>query len=172
MHTPLKKISLFIVAIGALGLLSVTAKSPSNMAVADSAMSADQHVAYNAAELQWADAPPFLPAGAKFTVLQGDPGKKGVFTIRLQVPSGYRIPPHTHPTTENVTVVSGTMNFGMGDTFSETGGKAVAAGGFACMPAGMKHFAWATGETVVQVHGMGPFMISYCHPEDDPRTKK
>ena len=165
----MKKISLFIVAISALGLIGVAAKSPKKMS---EATSADQHVAFNTAELQWADAPPFLPTGAKFTVLQGDPGKKGVYTIRLQVPSGYRIPPHTHPTTENVTVISGTMNFGMGDTFAEAGGKAVEAGGFACMPAGMKHFAWSTGETVVQVHGMGPFVINYCHSEDDPRTKK
>ena len=172
MHKPVKKISLFIVAISALGLLGVAAESSKKVSEAEGATSADQHVTYNTADLQWADAPPFLPAGAKFTVVQGDPGKKGGFTIRLQVPSGYRIPPHTHPTTENVTVISGTMNFGMGDTFTETGGKTVAAGGFACMPAGMKHFAWATGETVLQVHGLGPFQINYCHPEDDPRTKK
>ncbi len=168
----MKKISLFIVAITALGLLGATAQSPKKMSDADGAKSADQHVAYNTMELQWADAPPFLPAGAKFIVLQGDPGKAGVYTIRLQVPSGYRIPPHTHPTTEDVTVISGTMSFGMGDTFTDIGGKALKAGGFACMPAGMKHFAWATGETVLQVHGMGPFEINYCHPEDDPRTKK
>ncbi len=142
------------------------------MSKSDATMSADHHVAENVAEIQWADAPPFLPAGAKFTVLQGDPGKKGVYTIRLKIPSGYRIPPHTHPTTENVTVISGTMNFGMGATFDDKSGKAVEAGGFASMPAGMEHFAWATGDTVVQVHGVGPFQIHYCHPEDDPRTKK
>lgn len=168
----MKKISLFIVTITALGLLGVTAQSPKKMSDADGGMSADQQVAYNTMALQWTDAPPFLPAGAKFTVLQGDPGKAGVYTIRLQVPSGYRIPPHTHPTTEDVTVISGTMSFGMGDTFTDIGGKALKAGGFACMPAGMQHFAWATGETVVQVHGMGPFEINYCHSEDDPRTKK
>ena len=172
MHTTARKISLFIIAISALGLLGVTAESPKNTSSDGSATSADKHVASNSYELQWGDAPPFLPAGAKFTVLQGDPSKKGVYTIRLKVPSGYRIPPHSHPTTEDVTVISGMMTFGMGDTFLDTGGTALGAGGFACMPAGMNHFAWATGETVVQVHGMGPFEITYCHPEDDPRQKK
>lgn len=172
MHTTARKISLLIVAISALGLLGVIAGNAQKMSGDQGATSADKQVASNSYELQWTDAPPFLPAGAKFVVLQGDPTKEGVYTIRLKMPSGYRIPPHSHPTTENVTVIAGMMTFGMGDTFLDTGGRALGGGGFACMPAGMNHFAWATGDTVVQVHGMGPFEIKYCHPEDDPRNKK
>lgn len=169
-HLTIKKITSLVVAICALGLLGAVAENPK--AKSHAAMNGEKHVALNSGEMQWSDAPPFLPPGAKFALLQGDPGKKGVYTIRLQVPSGYRIPPHTHPTTENITVISGAMNFGMGCTFEEKGGKKVKAGGFASMPAGMSHFAWASGATVLQVHGMGPFAINYCHPEDDPRHKK
>ncbi len=103
------------------------------------------------------DAPPSLPPGAQFAVLAGNPGSPGLYTIRLKMPSGYKIPPHTHPTAENVTVISGAMSFGMGDRFDESAGKKIKAGGFASMPAGMKHFGWASGPTVVQVHGAGPF---------------
>src|SRR5450432_3515061 len=118
---------------------------------------AEQQVALNANELHWVAGPPALPAGAKLALVAGNPAKKGLYTLRLQVPSGYRIPPHTHPTTENVTVISGAMSFGMGDRFDATTGKKIKAGGFASMPAGMKHYAWASGDTVVQVHGEGPF---------------
>lgn len=154
----------------ALGLLAVVAETAEKKS--DHAAMAENHVTLNQAEMQWGDAPAAFPAGAKFAVLQGDPSKKGVYTVRLMVPDGYKIPPHTHPTTENVTVVSGAMNFGMGGTFDESAGKKIEAGGFASMPAKMKHFAWATGETVVQVHGDGPFQIDYVNPADDPRNAK
>lgn len=156
--------------VSALSLMAVVAETAEKKS--GDAATAENHVTLNQPEMQWGDAPPSLPAGAKVAVLQGDPGKKGVYTLRLMVPDGYRIAPHTHPTTENVTVISGAMNFGMGGTFDESAGKKIEAGGFASMPAKMKHFAWATGETIVQVHGMGPFQINYVNPADDPRNAK
>jgi quercetin dioxygenase-like cupin family protein len=167
----MKKIALVIILPLTLSLVAIAAQKKEGVGSSKSAAT-EQHVALNLGDVQWGDAPPVLPAGAKFAVIQGDPGKKGVYTIRLKVPSGYRIPPHFHPTTENVSVISGTMSFGMGDKFDEAAGKEIQAGGFASMPAGMKHFAWATGETVIQVHGMGPFQITYVNPADDPRNAK
>jgi quercetin dioxygenase-like cupin family protein len=105
-------------------------------------------------------------------VLEGDPGKKGPFTVRLQAPAGYKIPPHTHPTAERVTVISGALHLGMGDKLDEAAGQELAAGSFAVMPAGMKHFAWATDETVIQISSMGPFAIKYVNLADDPRKAK
>ena len=105
-------------------------------------------------------------------VLAGDPTKKGLFTVRLQAPAGYKVPPHTHPTAENITVISGTFNVGTGDKFDEAAGKALEAGGFVMLPAEMKHYAWSTGETIVQIHGKGPFAIKYVNPADDPRNAK
>jgi quercetin dioxygenase-like cupin family protein len=131
-----------------------------------------EHKILAPSDLKWGDAPPGLPAGAKLAVLDGDPGKKGPFTIRLQTPAGYKIPPHTHPTAECITVISGTFHLGMGDKFDESAGRELAAGGFATMPTGMKHFAWSTGEAIVQVQSTGPFEIKYVNPADDPRNAK
>ena len=105
-------------------------------------------------------------------VLSGDPTKKGLFTVRLQAPAGYKVPPHTHPTAENITVIAGTFNVGTGDKFDEAAGKALEAVGFVVLPAGMKHYAWSTTETVLQIHGKGPFEIKYVNPADDPRNAK
>src|ERR1043166_9909593 len=82
-------------------------------------MAKAEHVMFTGADLKWGDAPPSLPAGAKLAVLEGDPGKEGFFTIRLQMPAGYKIPAHTHPTDEHVTVISGTCSFGMGPKTDE-----------------------------------------------------
>jgi len=123
-------------------------------------------------DVAWGPGPPFLPAGVKIAVLLGDPGKPGPFVIRLSMPAGYKIPAHNHPTTENVTVISGEFHAGMGDKLDATKGKTLPAGSFASLPAQMNHFAWAKGHTVVQVHGEGPFAITYVNPADDPRTPK
>ena len=79
-----------------------------------------QHVAYRDAELEWGPAPPVFPAGAQMAVLSGDPSAEGgLFTVRLLMPDGYIIPPHWHPTDENVTVIHGEFLVGLGDTFDE-----------------------------------------------------
>ena len=121
--------------------------------------------------LKWQDGPPSLPPGAKIAVLEGDPTKPGPFVFRVKVPDGYRIPPHTHPKPERVTVISGIFNLGMGDTFDTTKGEALAAGTYGTWPPGMKHFVWVKGETVVQFHGDGPWVIEYVKPADDPRKQ-
>ncbi len=131
-----------------------------------------KHVMVTPADLKWIDAPPGLPPGAKIAVLEGDPAKKGSFTMRAQMPASYKIPPHTHPTAEHITVISGALHLGGGDKFDETVGQELVAGSYAVMPAGMKHYAWSPGETIIQVHGMGPFEINYVNPADDPRNAK
>jgi quercetin dioxygenase-like cupin family protein len=119
--------------------------------------------------LKWGPAPPFFPAGARFAVLQGDPGATGVYTVRLSMPPGYTIKPHFHPTDEHVTVISGALVLGMGDTVKTRGASLLTAGGFLTAKANLHHFAMARGRTVVQVHGEGPFTITYVNPKDDPR---
>lgn len=127
------------------------------------------HMAAPASALSWAPAPPFLPPGARFAVLQGDPGQAGVYTIRLEFPPGYVIKPHFHPTDEHVTVLSGTFVVGMGDVVDTQHAQALTAGGFITAPANGHHFAVTRVKTVVQVHGEGPFAITYVNPADDPR---
>src|SRR5262249_18393882 len=123
-------------------------------------------------DIKWQDGPPSLPKGAKIALLEGDPSKEGPFVMRAKLPDGYKIPPHTHPKDERVTVLSGPRYVGMGGKFDENGGKALPAGSYGRMPAGMKHFGWAKGETVIQVTGEGPWVIEYVNPDDDPRKGK
>lgn len=123
-----------------------------------------------AAALKWGPAPPFFPAGARFAVVQGDPGQPGLYTVRLDMPAGYTIRAHTHPTDEHVTVISGHLALGMGDVVNVQKATAIPAGGFITAGAGMHHFAVARSRTVVQVHGQGPFAITYVNPKDDPRN--
>ena len=125
-----------------------------------------------AAAVKWGDVPPFLPAGAKLAVLSGDPSKPVPFTVRLQMPNGYKIAPHTHPTDEHVTVMSGTFAAAMGKTWDDKALTDFGAGSYANMATGMPHYAMAKGATVVQVHGVGPFVVDYVNPADDPSKKK
>jgi quercetin dioxygenase-like cupin family protein len=120
--------------------------------------------------LKWGPAPAVFPAGAQMAVLEGDPGGSGLFTVRLKMPNGYRIAPHTHPTDENVTVISGTFRVGMGDKFDTKGMMTLHAGGFVTAPQKMAHYAMATGETIVQVHAIGPFALTYVNPADLPKA--
>jgi quercetin dioxygenase-like cupin family protein len=131
-----------------------------------------EHVMYAAADLKWGDAPPALPVGAKAAILQGDPGKEGNFTVRLKMPSGYKVPPHTHPTAEAITVLSGDFAMGTGPKFDEAAAHSMAAGGFAVMPPGTQHYAWCKAECVIQVNSTGPFVVNYVNPADDPRGAK
>lgn len=131
-----------------------------------------EHVILTPAELQWRAAGPSLPPGAQVAVLEGDPKEPGPFTIRLKAPDGYKVPPHWHPGVEHVTVLSGKFGIAMGEKFEAGKGKELPVGSFTVMPAGMRHFAWVKGETEIQVHGMGPWGITYVNPADDPRNKQ
>ena len=112
-----------------------------------------------------------LPAGAMVAVLDGDPSQEGVFTMRLKMPDGYKVPPHFHEQQERVTVLSGTLNLGHGDVFKESDAKPLPPGTYSSMQPKMTHFAWMKGETVLQLSSTGPWTITYVNPADDPRKK-
>jgi hypothetical protein len=123
-------------------------------------------------ELVWGPAPPGLPPGSKLALLAGNPAVAGPYTIRAWMPDGYKVMPHWHPTDENLTVLSGTLHVGMGDTFDAAKATKLGPGAFAVMEKQMRHWSWTEGETVVQIHGTGPFSITYVNPADDPRQPK
>jgi Cupin domain. len=120
-------------------------------------------------DLNWKAGPPSLPPGAQIAVLEGDPGKPGPFVFRVKAPDGYRIPPHTHPKAERVTVIQGTFKLGMGASFDGSKMTTMPSGTYGMWPPGMKHFVEVKGETIVQFHGDGPWVINYINPADDPR---
>ena len=130
---------------------------------------APAHVLLIPAETKWsAEIPPVFEKGMLLTVVSGDPGKPGAFVVRLKMPAGYKIAAHWHPTDENVTVISGTFNMGMGDKLDVAKSKAFPAGSFAVAPAKMNHFAIAKQAAIVEVAAIGPFAITYVNPADDP----
>jgi hypothetical protein len=131
-----------------------------------------EHKVLPASEMEWADAPPGLPAGAKLAVLNGDPGEAGPFTVRLKAPAGYKVMPHTHPAAERVTVISGNLRVGMGEKFDEAALEKMGAGAYAILPARMAHFVTCVTETILQIDSDGPFQIDYVNPSDDPRKSK
>jgi quercetin dioxygenase-like cupin family protein len=118
--------------------------------------------------LVWSPAPPVFAAGAQMAVLQGDPSKAEPFTARLRFPDGYRIALHTHPTDEHVTVIEGTFLVGMGEDVTPGDMLSLSAGGFVTTRAGQPHYFAARGTTVVQIHAVGPFALTYVHPSDLP----
>jgi quercetin dioxygenase-like cupin family protein len=124
----------------------------------------------NAAELKWGEAPPDLPKGAQIAVLLGDPAKKGPYTMRFKMPDGYKIPPHWHTLDEQLTVLSGTFLLHMGDKMDSPAHE-LKLGAYHFLPGKMHHAAEAKGETVLQIHGMGPFDIHYLNPADNPKKQ-
>jgi quercetin dioxygenase-like cupin family protein len=104
-------------------------------------------------------------------VLEGDPSKEGPFVVRAKLPAGYKIPPHWHPTDEHITVLQGVFQFGMGEKFDAAALHAYPVGSYISAPKEMRHFARTKGPAIIQVHAMGPFVLTYVNPADDPRTK-
>ncbi len=119
---------------------------------------------------KWMDGPPGLPAGSKFRVVSGDPGKEGMFAVRIQLPANYKIPPHSHPTDETVSVKSGgPLAYGMGDKMDQANSGTLEKGYHVALEAKMNHWAAVTAPTEIEVSAMGPFAITYVNPSDDPR---
>lgn len=157
----MKRILLIAVASG----LSIAAIS--RTAAADE----PAHVMFNPADIKWGDAPPALPPGAKAAVLYGDPGKPGLFVIRLKMPAGYVVPAHWHSNDEIVSVVSGSGAFGLGDKFDAKLLHPLSAGSLVVAPAKHNHFATTKTGAVLQISATGPFDMTYVNPADDPRNK-
>lgn len=124
------------------------------------------------ADLKWVDGPASLRKGAKMVVVEGDPSKDGPFVLRIKLPDGFQIMPHTHPKDERVTVLAGMLYLGMGEKYDEKVAKEMPTGSFGRTGAGMKHFGFVKGETVLQLHGTGPWSIDYVNPADEPRKAK
>jgi len=139
------------------------------MHVPTAGIAAEMHTLIAADAVKWGPAPPALPKGIQFAVLTGNPGKNELFIVRIKASDGQLIPAHWHSKSEQITVLSGQFHLGQGDKLDKTKAEAIGPGGFAMMPAKMRHYAWVTGETVVQIAGLGPFDITYVNSADDPR---
>ena len=152
-------------------IFAIAIALPAAAGATDMAMPKANMQATQSADVKWGPAPPMLPAGAQMAVMSGNPAAKGFVSVRASVPAGYTVPPHTHPTDEHVTVLSGSMAFGMGDKMDPAMESTVASSGYFVAQALMHHYARATEASVIQIDMEGPFEITYINPADDPRNK-
>ncbi|HET9315506.1 MAG TPA: cupin domain-containing protein [Vicinamibacteria bacterium] len=150
-------IAIAALAVARIGFAQAPASGPTHSVIAPDA-------------IVWGPAPPALPAGAQMAILSGDPRQAGPFTVRVRMPAAYTIPPHWHPAAEHLTILAGEAAVGMGDAIDTAAMQAMKAGAFAVMAPEMRHYLRAKAETTVQVHGTGPFTITYVNPRDDPRN--
>ena len=137
---------------------------------ASAAWAADTHVMVMPADLKWTDVPS-LPPGAKIAVIEGPMNEAMPFTVRLKLPADYKVPAHWHTGIEHVTVISGTFNMGTGNKLDASKTMPLTAGSVAIMQPKTSHFAWTKEETIIQTHGVGPWVVNYVDPADDPRKK-
>lgn len=168
MRDALKLKARFRIAVTvAIGLAAAAAVSvPKALAQAG-----DGHTMVGPNDIKWSPGPASIPPGAQAAVLYGDPGKEGLFVLRLKLPKGYRLAPHNHPKPEIVTVISGTFRLGMGETADQSKARPLGVGSFLAMPPGMTHFGFTDEETVIQLNSTGPWSLTYINPNDDPRKK-
>lgn len=129
----------------------------------------DGHIMLHPDDLTWSDVAS-MAAPAKITVIEGDLSAEEPFTFRLLLPAGYDVRPHIHPAYERVTVLSGEFHFAHGETFDREKTTALPTGGVAIMPPGAPMYGYTEEDTVIQLHGIGPWGIEYLDPADDPRN--
>lgn len=153
-----------VIALSAAAALAVALVAPMSIA------QGHEHQMMKPADLKWS-AVPSLPPGAQIAVIEGKMSDAQPFTVRLKFPANYKLPAHWHPAVERVTVLSGAFHMGMGDTFDAAKVVALTVGSIAIMQPRTNHFALTREETVVQLHGVGPWGITYVNEADDPRKK-
>ena len=129
----------------------------------------DGHLLGTPDDLSWGPVAS-MGEGAEIAIIEGDLSEEVPFTFRLRLEDGYQIKPHVHPAYERVTVLQGTLHFAHGETFDPDAAKTLPVGGFAIMAPGDPMFGYAEGETIIQLHGTGPWGIEYLDPDDDPRS--
>lgn len=129
----------------------------------------DTHKVFLPQDIKWGATPPSLPAGAEAAVLYGNPTKEGMFALRVKMPKGYKIAPHTHPKPEVITVISGKFSLGLGSKADRANIESLPAGSFSSMPPGVGHYVFVDEDAVVQINSIGPWSIDYLDPKDDPR---
>lgn len=164
MSRPLTILAALALAIAPVAVHAQSGGTPTPSA--SPSASASSHVMATPSDVQWQQGP--LP-GTKAAVLEGDPAAGGPFTMRLMLPADTKIAPHFHPGVEHVTVISGALDIALGEKFDPEKLKSLPVGGFVVMPPRTAHFARVKDETVLQVHGTGPWGITFVNPDDDPR---
>ena len=132
---------------------------------------ASTHVMYDAAELEWGEAPEVFEPGAQAVILSGDPTRPGMFVLRLKAPAGFKVANHWHPTDEHVTLLEGDLTLAMDQDAGGAHESTFSPGAYVLLPAEMHHAASTRAGMTLQISGMGPLELIYVDPKDDPRER-
>ena len=141
------------------------------LCAAASAQQDGRHIVVAPNAIKWGPAPAALPPGAKSALLYGDPAKPELFVMRVWLPKGYRIAPHTHARPEVVTVISGGGLLGYGKVADGRNTHRLATGTFMVTPPDTPHYVTFDRDTILQLSTIGPWSLTYVNPGDDPRNK-
>jgi quercetin dioxygenase-like cupin family protein len=167
----MKKLSICIALLAVLAMASLVLAQATKKKPYIPSDTRNAHKIFTPDTLKWEQLPGAAP-GVMVAVLEGDPKKSSSFyTMRIKQPAGTKVPPHWHPADEYITAIEGTFFLGMGEKFDPSNAQAVPVGAFALVPKKMAHFAYNETEIIAQVHGIGPFVINWVNPVDDPSRK-
>ncbi len=133
------------------------------------AQSAQGVVAVTPVEMKWTSQGGLAAPGMEQLNLLGDPAKPGPYTLRLKFPKGFKIAPHTHPDSREVTILSGIFATGYGEKFDAANLKILPAGSFYTEPANIPHYIEIKEDAVLQVSGTGPSGRIFVNPPDSPK---
>jgi quercetin dioxygenase-like cupin family protein len=113
-----------------------------------------------------------FPPSARLAIVVGEPAREGPYTIRVKLPNGTKMMPHSHPEDRMYTVISGIFYIGLGDNFDAEKLQAYPPGSVVILPGNTSHFHWAkSGEYITQVTAIGPLGLEYIDAKDDPRNQ-
>lgn len=146
-----------LVVIAGIAVLAMAASSQ------EKKEGTEAHKIVHFGDLKWAP----IIKGCDLAPVAGDMNAEGApFVLRIRCADGAKIPAHWHPTDENVTVLKGTFLVGMGESFDDSKLQTMNVGNFVTVPKEMRHYASCKGETIVQVHAMGPFKVNWVNPSE------
>ncbi len=157
--------SAFVIPVAALLLSGAVCETK-----AQHGHDSDGHFMLSPDELVWGPVAS-MGEGAQIAIIEGNLSEAEPFTFRLKLEPGYEILPHIHPEYERVTVLSGTLYFAHGYEFDRSEVRELPVGSIAIMPPGDPMFGFVEEDTIIQLHGNGPWGIEYINPEDDPRLQ-
>ncbi len=150
-----------IVCAGVIGLATIATGVYSQ----EKKEGGDAHKIVHFGDLKWTP----IMKGCDLARVAGDPDADGgPYVLRVRCADGTKIPAHWHPADENLTVLKGTFLVAVGEAFDESKLQTMNVGNFILMPKEMRHFAMNKGETIVQLHGTGPFKVNWVNPSEVP----
>jgi mannose-6-phosphate isomerase-like protein (cupin superfamily) len=144
------------------------AESRRQGAVATTFADGQSHIAVRVSELAFQPCSANAPGGCEMAVVEGNPDAGGTYTLRFRSATPLHIAPHSHPSSERMTVLEGTVYVGDGGSDDKSKASAFGPGDFYMFAPGAVHSLWTDGPVELQATGVGPreFHLASASPGD------